>query len=447
MPGLNTYGLNAPAIGDAGSGYAPLGTVYGLQEPLELANSTCIIGTDNGFIIKRDGPNHFKVVYADSYDPATDNPTNTYSGIDQGVGPHSYRSLQCEHIEIAWNNPNHIIVHVEDEYASDWGGYVYSDDRGESFQRSHPVGGYGPIFYTFGDSLGSEGFMMDEDGYIWAYSIGEFSVPKEDWHKAIEGDTWVRQFAGDNALATSKTHWIGDGYIWGIALNQPAITPLVLHRQAITGGTIVNTTIVKPGSASFGFPAALWGRHGTGRLVGWAPRLNQQAGPSGWPILSIDIRNPFAPTYQWTATGLPTTGYIVQMMLPLRNDVVVCNTLNSASSNDGALWYSGDGGLTWIKTVAETTRLGLQSPGTGFGIDRLSEDNQRIASPPEMPWEVWAATKPPYVYHSRDMGATWEIETVDMSIFDGYLGRLPTVWNSIGALPDGVEGPNLVTTA
>lgn len=447
MPGLNTWGLNSPAMGGASSGYAPLGPSYGLQEALELAGSTCIIGTDNGFIIKRDAPNHFKVVYADEYDP-TSNSTNIYvPGPDQQAGAHGYRSLQCEHVDVAWNNPNHIIMHVEDEFASDWGGYVYSDDAGETWQRSHPGGPYPPIFYTFADSLGSEGQLMDEDGYLWAYSVTEFIIPKDDWHKAIEGDTWVRQFAGDNASGATRTHWLGDGNIWGIQLNQNLAASLTLTRQAITGGAVsTELTIAKPGGASFTTVHCMWGRHGTSRLVGW-PSVFAQTAVQPWPVLSIDITDPFNPTSQWSANNVLGVGYNVMMMLPLTHDIVVANTLKSSDGADGALWRSADGGITWTKVVAETSRLSLQPPSSAFGTTKLLEDNERIASPPEMPWEVWAATKPPFVYHSRDGGLSWEAESVNMDIFNGYAGRTPTVWNSIGALPGQEVGPDLVTTA
>lgn len=417
-----------------------------------MASSTCIIGTDNGFIIKRDGPNHFKVVYASSFDPTT-NPNNSCAPCaNQEAGAHGYRSLQCEDIQVGWDDPDIVVVHIEDEFSSfPWGGYVYSSDRGETFSEHSPL-----LKMAYGDPLGLEGINMDNDGGLWAYGDASFpNVPvgaRGNWHRSYDGAaSWTDLgWSGINGFNPQKTHWIGDGYVWATQVRPNLATTIDIWRETTLGAGLADYSIAKQAGATYSTLAALHGRPGTGRLVAWQPGLSQLTSSTTWPVLSVDISAPLTPILTWSANmPLCNNGEFVQMMLPITHDVVLANTLDAGATpyaKTGGIWRSADGGLTWTQVVANTTKLGLSTPAAGLGIGQLYEDNQRIASPPGDSDEVWAATKPPYVYHSSDAGLTWDIETVDMTIFNGYAGRLPSVWVAIGAVPETISQPTINTT-
>jgi hypothetical protein len=88
-----------------------------------------MLGTDNGFLVRRYGSNDYRLVYADNYAPIT----NPRSSHPNGPGPHVYRSLQIEQISWILNSQKWIAL-AEDEFSSGkYAGFLYSEDTGRTW--------------------------------------------------------------------------------------------------------------------------------------------------------------------------------------------------------------------------------------------------------------------------------------------------------------------------
>lgn len=173
------------------------------------------------------------------------------------------------------------------------------------------------------------------------------------------------------------------------------------------------------------------GTPGTDRLVAWS-----------WddfmPIMTIDITDPDAPAIDWSDYAPFGEFQLASDVVPVTNQVIIANTYNDDVDEldeygvRGAIWRSADGGATWGNVVAETTRLGQAQDPEFVGADN---EINAIAVDPKNRDNLCVALSVPYVYHSEDMGLTWDFDTVDLSIFDDYLTHVndeyPHEWTGV----------------
>lgn len=406
------------------------GTESAPQSPGTAGSSrvVVILGTDNGFIVRRYGANDYRLVYADNYAPGT----NPRSSAPNGPGPHVYRSLQLE--QLSWIvSTNRCIALCEDEFSGGkYAGFLNSLDNGKTWQRSDGGGSPGdppPMDdNNLAIGLNGETSPVDEDGRIWDLRVSIDSGPQKAFFTSTDyGISWTEQFLQNTPGGV--THWVSDGYIWGVKIFMGlAGSPLQLYRISPVNGVTVTYNFAWPGGFTSFNQSGIIGNYAAKRLFiwGWTPQNLTH-------YLNVDVTDPDNPSGTWIAYST-ISGYSPGKNIigwaPVTNQkiVMVANnpTFGVGGPNTGAIFYSSDGGFTWTRVVDYTPKLSyiatLGDPGSilTFGVfeetPRLSTDGHNVC----------VAAVPPDVFISTDEGATWTNETMDMNIFAGQAGIGPT---------------------
>jgi hypothetical protein len=396
-----------------------------------------MLGSDNGVLVRRYGPDDYRVVYVDNYAPGT----NPRSSAPNGGGPQVYRSLQIEQLSWIINSQRWLAL-AEDEFSGGkYAGFLYSINTGRTWQRSDGGGAPGdpPPMDSANLAIGlnAETSPVNEQGVIWDLAGSILSPGSRAWYTSTDyGLTWAEQYVDTNPGGT--TWWASDGYLWGIHVFMSlAGSPTVLYRiHQVTG---VTTTFTFPWPSGLGSSNswAISSYYGSRRLFVWAWT------PSGMThYLNIDVADPNVPVGTWVAytvfPGLSGTKNMIGF-IPVTSQkiVAVANNLTFSSSppNTGAVYYSSDGGFTWSRVIDYTPKLSYIAAAGSFGVfeetPRLSSDGHNVC----------VSAVPPDVFISTDEGATWTNETMSLGIFSG-LARAPTHFLSTAITgPGGTQPP------
>lgn len=388
------------------------------------ANTTIVLlGSDNGFLVRRYGANDYRLVYADDYAPGT----NPRSSAPNGPGAHVYRSLQIEQLSWILSSEKWVAL-CEDEFSGGkYAGFLNSIDHGKTWQRSDGGGAPGdppPMDNSnLAIGLNIETSPVDEDGRVWDLALSVSSPPERAYYTSTDyGLTWSERFLETGS--GGRTYWVSDGYIWAIRFAiDLAGSPLQLHRISPVDGATVTTDFAWPGGLGSSNSWAILSNYASHRLFIWPWT------PAGMThYLNVNITDPDNPDGTWVAYSTisgysPGTNIIGWAPVTNQKIVMVANNL-TFGGDTGAVFYSSDGGMTWSKVIDYTPDLSYIADNGAFGVfeetPRLSTDGKN----------VFLAAVPPNCYISRDYGATWTMETMDMSIFDGYPGIPPTHWLS-----------------
>lgn len=382
-----------------------------------------LISTDNGFIFRRNGPNDYSLVFHGSGLPSTDHDA---VGEIIGFGPNAPM----------FNDPAKITCWPASE---DLRHSLYSSDSGATWTVG-TVTLPSPSSPANPPKDGSYNTLMDEDGHVYlSVSITghQWLVKSTDYTASTFAALIDATALGLPSYTFRFATYVADGWIWWM-LGGSGVGGSTLHRWATDGTAHASWTVSgQPVGLNLGsYGLSGWPR--TKRLVCWA-----WAGDS--PILSIDVTDPTNPAFTWSidrpfgARGPNFESNIEWDIVPLTNQILIGNAVHTDSASPGhntdpnfdlhgTIWRSADGGATWSNVVSDTTNLGVAATYAGDGYDN---EMSAVAPDPTDNNHIWAAMCPPYVYHSADQGATWDFETVDLSVCDPFGGVRPQEWCGI----------------
>lgn len=386
--------------------------------------STLLVSSDNGFILQHTSP-------------ATD--TVVYSGGTLGLG-HAFESNNITVQPASYNNPQIVAAGVnftsEPNAANS---RIVSTDGGatwtEYFSDTTPAGYNGTHSVMAKDN--TYNWNVDENGLAWISATQTGAPNHKHLFRSVDPEmsAWDDMFDATAAGFPDNSVYISDGYVWSLALD-------TLYRINTDGSGLLSWVITFPAGAGADVAAA--GRYSingwprTKRLVGWRWASTGMFPTSNLtvpPILSIDLTDPANPTWVFSGDDPFGSFQAVYDAAPLSNQVLIANALNidAGSPNrrlEGAIWRSTDGGSTWSNVVATTTNLG---DAALFVNAELDNEVSAVAPNPLDATDAWVAPRPPYLYHSADSGASWSIETVDMTVFGPFLagGVRPLEWTGI----------------
>lgn len=376
-----------------------------------------IVATDNGFVFRRQAVNDWVLVF-------------TGGGLGHTAADDIIYDMQSTK-----NHPNIVWLNGGGLWYPAWsidGGLTW--DFPADFATASP-----PYFdnpYNYG-SFGGGGLRheRDDDGLV----LGTNSLPgshdpttnpyifhaSTDHQGVLYDPVFNWELATSQRLRTGQSYVV-DGYMWWPGGPDPHSifkrgNDGELYRIALDGTGFASFNILPVGEGLSNAPITGW--HGSGRLAIWH---NFNFGP----ICSIDISDPNAPVVThmfsevdfYTQFGVDTE---LQHVQPVTNQIILA-MMHDTSDFDprvpGAIIRSADGGVTWGIVVNFTDQL---------GHDGYFNEYSNFAVDPDNSNEVWACMAPPYVYHSSDAGATWEVETVDLSQCTPFGGEVPNEWSSI----------------
>lgn len=428
MPQLGNIQLGGGAGYVSGLGVEDTGTPFVVGE---LPIAQVILGCDNGFILQRRGPSDFVIGYSDEYDASLSSTPWAFPG------PHSYRALQFEQMNVDFTNRNVMFGQAEDEYntgISAFNGVILTTDRGRNWAPVDPGGSTRPPLQTVMNNkrlfgLDGELILVDETGLM--YSQHPLISGGSLWDISIDrGKTWSQIWPLVTPSNRRFTKWIKSPYMWEFQVSYVGSpTNPTLIRRTIANGSSVSYTLTGIATANVAnLAGCLNGTFVGNTLAYW---INGLIG-SGNVI--IDITNPSSPTWTYYATAFGSDVPVI--MSPTEDDnVLVALTLEvSPFAKKGKIWRTTDKGVTWSVVVASTTDLGIGlipagESGAGNIDNNVIEDAHRIAVSGN---HIWIATKPDVIYHSANKGASWTTETVTID-YSSYAGIPPTHVLSIDA--------------
>lgn len=382
--------------------------------PEVVCTMNLLIGTDNGFIIRRSSENNYSVVFAGG-------------GLGHLNEDDIFYDLQStiNDQRIVWANGGGL-------WYPAWstnGGLNW--DYAEDYATASPP--YLDNPYNYG-SFGGGGLRheRDNDGNVLGINhlpglhnpdTNPLIFHRSIDHKGTEYEAVFNWELKTGQAVRSGQSYVADGYVWWSGGPTSMFTNRgdegKLYRIGLDGEGFTSFNILPTGYGNV--PITGW--NDSHRLVIWQ---NLSAGP----FISVDITDPDNPllTHHFTEIDFETQfseDYDVQHVQPITNQVILAMIHDPTDFDPrvpGAIIRSDDGGVTWDYVVNFTDQLGhseYNNEYSNFGIN-ISNPN-----------EVFAVQAPPYVYHSLDAGETWEVETVDMDIFTPYGGDPPTEWSSI----------------
>lgn len=397
--------------------------------------STVLISTDNGLVAQHESPSTDTVVY---------------SGGTLGLG-HAFESNAITVQPAAFNNPQSVAAGVN--YTSEPNGTdsrIVSTDGGatwtEYFSNTTPAGFNG--LHTDMAKDNTYNWNVDENGLAWMSANATAAPNHKHLFRSVDPEmsAWDDMFDATAAGFPDNSVYISDGYVWSLKND-------TLYRINPDGSNLLSWVITFPVGA--GAESAAGGRYSingwprTKRLVGWY-WTHTGIFPTSHtvvpPVLSIDLTDPDNPSWVFSADDPFGAWQVIYDAAPIDNQTLILNTLNvDAGSPDldliGAIWRSTDGGATWANVVPNTTNLGAAPTFPQVGLDN---EISAVAPNPLDATDVWVALCPPYLYHSSDSGASWSVETVDMTVFDPFLSGgdvRPSEWTGVT-----VTGVRVATT-
>lgn len=352
-----------------------------------------LVGTDNGYIFRRGGPNNYSVVY-EVPSPAS----------------HAILVNPIWQISVIYTDKRNIFSAWDSVFA------IYSTNGGKTWVERGQINNLPGGIY---DLIGIKGLLwpLDEEGHVWSetgptpndvYKSPDFKVPSFD----LVGDAAVILSCEEGSVAPSV---VADGYVWCQNQDSNVVNPFDPIQQ-----TLSRCDYDGSDPQDFAVPWPL--------DVVPIDRAEHYTSMSTWPviariatwprsstvpnyIISTDVTNPAVPAFTFTAISETYIAYV----LPITNQIMLAV---ACSGTTGTIYRSTDGGTSWVAVLGPTTKLGRGSFQAGELIAR-----DALAS------NIWVASSVPYIYHSTDLGLTWEEETVDVS----SLAIPPRDWESIAA--------------
>jgi hypothetical protein len=398
-------------------------------------HSTCLLGTDNGYIIKRTASDTFKVVYADNVGDPKDL-------CGPGLGPHANYGLPCIECFTQFTERDKVVGYFLCGFNCPggvaWNYLQSSPDKGETFPVQSHIDGFVSTGYTgFEPPFSDVGwhFARRCDPAVGLSSFNNNWARSQNW---LGIKPWLD--TGINSLTSpfsvQQTVFVDRKFIWGMRSVQSGGSNR-LGRTAIDGSGATSFTSAINVSVN---PQVLRGAYSVDKLAQWTLDRNE-------PFAIIDISDPTAPVWNWHA-ALPSSMRIHQIqILDSSHMVALCfppiASTPAFTEALGSIWVSANGGVTWEQKVPSTNLLAM--PGQGNPSYTQSSTNMRswmdcINYSYDHPNEVWIGTKYPYVLFSNDFGETWYYDIVSDSTFSAP--PVPLYFFSVGC----VDNPSVTTT-
>ena len=355
-----------------------------------------LLGTDNGYVVRRNGPSDYEIVYTSS----------TFG--------HGFYAQQMAGLLTDPTRPQRAFV------ADDFGGSPFyptlSDDGGNAW-TSYPSSTFPPPY--------SQNFVynMDKNGALWGITFDDPGLSGW-WRSDDRGATWSKIY--DLAEPDATNSWIDD-LAWTIVPDD-ALTPHLafrLVRADLDGSNYASFSLTLTTSAD-GDPF-LWGWYGSAEMYAH----DGYGGARGADLIRIDISNPASPTSALQTAPFGSGRYVIYAQ-PIIGGKAIALAMTTDYSQ-GEIWYSSDAGLTWSNVVALTSHLGDTATHANIGSWLMTASHAD-------PLEVYAATKIPYVWVSTDGGASWSEESCNVDLGAGgewaaiavtTPGFVPRVWGQV----------------
>ncbi len=409
-----------------------------------MGMSQCLLGTDNGYILKRTGHDTFKIVYADD---AGDPKDTCGPGVSN---PHANYSMICSEIFTQYTDRDKVVALLQCGMNCPggvaWQYLQSSPDKGENWPTQSHIDNYTRRGYVATeppfDNLGQH-WTGRPDSSVGLPSTNTWAHSR-DW-RGIK--PWLD--TGINALTSPfllpGTAFIDRGYIWSSRLSQSGGVT-ILGRTAVNGS---GATSFNSATHVIGGSCTIRGLYDINRLFIWSFDSND------WMAV-IDITDPTAPIFNWVAPFPSNTRIHQVQALDAGHVVALCisrfDGIPGSVSNPEiavcSIWASADGGLTWqMKVAPDPVKLIMPSTtptfisGSVASGSSLRQNSDNINFSFDHPNEVWVATRYPYVFRSTDYGETWSYEIVSDALFN--VGAIPLWFFGVGC----VDSPDVITTS
>jgi hypothetical protein len=379
-------------------------------EAADVSSPIVILGTDSGYVVRRNGPDDYDIVYTA--------PTS--------LGDHDFEGNELFTFQSTPNSPNEV-----------WGSEgsesnpIYSSDGGLTWQEVStllPNSGLGNLI------------VKDEDGDLYTFFDPDLGPGGGEAHLKLckstdQGTTWQvvaspfmidRGAAGIGEASFGFLNMIGD-YIFGVDRHYseynipsgPFTTDYMILVYVKRDGSGFGHILIS--ASTFDNPNVDTVLHGT---MNFGYRVGNPSYPTGGRFYSYDSGNgtwlvewDITPDNVLTAIvsdPAPFGDETVLDVLPITPKITIAHTFDYnfptafAAEWGGAIWIQDrDVSSAWVKVVPTTTDLGDGPSGGGDNID-----SHTIAVSRTNPDFVVVASAIPYVFISTDSGHTWTRETV-----------------------------------